>query len=49
MPIKYKDLGSPTVSCTIGETHIEKVLLDLGVSINIMPYLVYEQLGLEKL
>ena len=49
MPIKYKDPGSPTISCVIGETHIEKALLDLGASVNILPYSVYEQLGLEKL
>ena len=49
MPIKYKDPGSPTISCIIGETHIEKALLDLGASMNILPYSVYKQLGLEKL
>ena len=49
MTIKYKDTGSPTVSCIIGETHIEKTLLDLGASINILSYSIYEQLGLEKL
>ena len=49
MLIKFKDPRSPNISCTIGETHIEKALLDLGVSVNILSYLVYEQLGLEKL
>ena len=49
MPIKYKDSGSPTILCTIGETHIEKALLDLGASVNILSYSVYEQLGLKKL
>ena len=49
MPIKYKDPGSPIISCVIEETHIEKALLDLGASVNILPYSVYEQLGLKKL
>ena len=46
VPVKYKDLGSLTISCIIGETHIKKVLLDLEASVNILPYFVYEQLGL---
>ena len=49
MPIKYKDPGSPTISCIIGETHIEKALLDLGANVNIFSYSVYKQLRLEKL
>ena len=49
MPIKYKDPGSPTISYTIGETHIENALLDLGASVNILSYSIYEKLGLKKL
>ena len=33
----------------IGNSKIEKVLLDLGASVNLMPYLVYEQLDLSEL
>ena len=44
--IKYKDLGCPTISVNIGDTYIEKVLLDLGASVNLLPYSVYKQLGL---
>jgi len=32
IPVKYKDLGCPTISCTIGQTAINHALLDLGVS-----------------
>ena len=39
----------PTNSCVIGNSKIEKVLLDLGASVNLMPYLVYEQLDLSEL
>ena len=48
-PIKYKDLGCPTISVNIARTCVEKALLDLGASVNLLPYLVYKQLGLEEL
>ena len=44
--VKYKDLGSPTISVNIGGTCNEKALLDLGASVNLLPYSVYKQLGL---
>jgi hypothetical protein len=49
LPIKYKDLGCPTISCTIVVGRIEKALLDLGASVNLLPYSVYLQLGLGEL
>jgi len=49
LPIKYKDPGCPIISCTIGVSHIEKALLDLGASVNLLPYSVYLQLGLGEL
>ncbi|RVW73500.1 hypothetical protein VitviT2T_030357 [Vitis vinifera] len=45
-PVKYKDPGCPTISVNIGGTHVEKALLDLGASMNLLPYSVYKQLGL---
>ena len=48
-PVKYKDLGSPTISVNIGGTCIDKSLLDLGASVNLLPYSVYMQLGLGEL
>ncbi|RVW18180.1 hypothetical protein CK203_106893 [Vitis vinifera] len=48
-PIKYKDPGCPTISINIGGTHVEKALLDLGASVNLLPYFVYKQLGLGEL
>ena len=44
-PVKYKDLGCPTISVNIGGTCVEKALLDLGASVNLLPYSVYKQLG----
>lgn len=48
-PSKYKDPGCPTVTCVIGDHRIEGCLLDLGTSVNVLPYSVYEQLGLGEL
>ena len=47
--MKYKDPGSPTISVNIGGTCIDKALLDLGASVNLLPYSVYQQLGLGEL
>ena len=48
-PVKYKDPGSPTIPVNIGGNCINKALLDLGASVNLMPYSVYQQLGLGEL
>ena len=48
-PPKYKDPGCPTVTCIIGDHRIEGCLLDLGSSVNLLPYSVYEKLGLPEL
>ena len=43
-----KDLGSFTIPCLIGSLDINHALADLGVSINVMPYKMFKQLGLGK-
>ena len=48
-PVKYKDPGSPTIPVNIGGICIDKALLDLGASVNLMPYSVYLKLGLGEL
>ena len=48
-PVKYKDPGSPTIPVNIGGNCINKALLDLGASVNLMPHSVYLQLGLGEL
>ena len=47
--VKYKDPGCPTISVNIGGTCVEKALVDLGASVNLLPYSVYKQLGLGEL
>ncbi|RVW15638.1 Transposon Ty3-I Gag-Pol polyprotein [Vitis vinifera] len=42
-----QDPGSPTISVMIGEKVVEKALLDLGASVNLLSYSVYKQLGLD--
>ena len=48
-PVKFKDPGSPTISVNICGICIDKALLDLGASVNLLPYSVYKQLGLGEL
>ena len=49
IPVKYKDPGCPTISVNIGGTCVEKALLDLGASVNLLPFSMYQQLGLGEL
>ncbi|XP_059650297.1 uncharacterized protein LOC132296071 [Cornus florida] len=46
---KFKDPSAPTISCTIGNHKVERVLLDLDASVNLLPYSVYLQLRLGEL
>jgi hypothetical protein len=41
LPLKYKDLGCLTITCMIGISQIERALLDLGASVNLLPYSIY--------
>ena len=47
--MKYKDPGCPTILVNIGGTCVEKALLDMGASVNLLPYSMYKQLGLGEL
>ena len=47
--LKYKDPGCLTISCFNGEHKIEKALLDLGASVNLLPYSVFQSLNLGEL
>ncbi|XP_031096961.1 uncharacterized protein LOC116001211 [Ipomoea triloba] len=49
LPEKCKDPGMFTIPCMIGDTRLEKAMLDLGASINVMPYSVYASLKLGPL
>ncbi|CAN6583601.1 unnamed protein product [Malus baccata var. baccata] len=49
LPLKCKDLGSFTIPCVIGNTRFESAMLDLGASINVMPYSIYASMNLGEL
>ena len=49
LPPKFKDPVSFTIPCRIGDHDCEQSLLDLGAGVNLMPYTVYEMLGLGEL
>ena len=46
LPPKCKDPGSFTIPCVIGNTRLESAMLDLGASINVMPYSIYVSMNL---
>ena len=47
--MKYKESGCPIISCIIEDNKIDHVLLDLGASVNLLPFSVYQQLNLGEL
>ncbi|XP_068667732.1 uncharacterized protein [Aristolochia californica] len=49
LPAKCKDPGMLTIPCTLGNTKFEKAKIDLGASINGMPYSIYASLKLGPL
>ncbi|CAN6700866.1 unnamed protein product [Malus baccata var. baccata] len=49
LPPKCKDPGSFTIPCVIGNTRFEQFMLDLGASINVMPYSIYASMNLGEL
>ncbi|CAN6587627.1 unnamed protein product [Malus baccata var. baccata] len=49
LPPKCKDRGSFTIPCVIGNTRFESAMLDLGASINVMPYSIYASMNLGEL
>ncbi|CAN6573166.1 unnamed protein product [Malus baccata var. baccata] len=49
LPAKCKDSGSFTIPCVIGNTHFESAMLNLGASINVMPYSIYASMKLGEL
>ncbi|XP_042030157.1 uncharacterized protein LOC121777084 [Salvia splendens] len=49
LPTKYKDPGSFTLSCVLGNNVEVKALCDLGASINLMPLSFYRKLNIENI
>ncbi|KAL0462103.1 UNVERIFIED_CONTAM: hypothetical protein Slati_0097900 [Sesamum latifolium] len=49
LPPKLKDPGSFSIPCTIGNIDFDKVLCDLGASVNLMPYSIFEKLEMHEI
>ncbi|KAH7844708.1 hypothetical protein Vadar_030816 [Vaccinium darrowii] len=49
IPAKCKDPGCPTIPIAIAGQNFDKALLDLGASVNLLPYSAYLRLGLGDL
>ncbi|CAN6576785.1 unnamed protein product [Malus baccata var. baccata] len=49
LPPKCKDPGSFKIPCVIGNIRFEHAMLDLGASINVMPYSIYASMNLGAL
>ena len=46
LPLNYKDPESPIISIVVGNSKLGHALVDLGASVNLLPYSVYVELGL---
>ena len=49
LPPKCKDPGTFTIPCVIGNTKVERAMIDLGASINVTSYSLYMSLNLGPL
>ncbi|XP_042067277.1 uncharacterized protein LOC121810581 [Salvia splendens] len=49
LPSKKTDPGMFTLPISIGDIQVEHAMCDLGASINVLPYIIYEKLGAAKL
>ena len=45
LPLKHKDPVSVTIPCSIGAVSVGKTLIDLGASINLMPFSMCRRIG----
>ena len=46
MPKKQGDPGMFIIPCVIGDTKFDKAMLNLGASINVLPYSLYQPLSI---
>ncbi|CAN6458851.1 unnamed protein product [Victoria cruziana] len=49
IPHKLADPGAPIIPCVIGNIRVERALLDLGASVNVLPCYFYDAFQLEGL
>ncbi|KAL7586378.1 hypothetical protein Lser_V15G39225 [Lactuca serriola] len=49
MPPKCKDPGVFTVPCKLGNLYVPRAMLDLGASVNVLPYSLFKSIGVGTL
>ncbi|CAN6448320.1 unnamed protein product [Victoria cruziana] len=49
LPPKLEDSGAPIIPCVLGHIRVQRALLDLGASVNVLPGFFYDVFGLEGL
>ncbi|KAL7585160.1 uncharacterized protein LOC111878620 [Lactuca sativa] len=49
MPPKCKDPGVFTVPCKLGNFYVPRAMLDLGASVNVLPYSLFKSIGVGTL
>ncbi|XP_056695142.1 uncharacterized protein [Spinacia oleracea] len=49
LPTKLKDPGSFSIPCAIGELVIDKALCDLGASVSVMPFSIFQRFNVGEL
>ncbi|XP_021730511.1 uncharacterized protein LOC110697452 [Chenopodium quinoa] len=49
LPTKLKDPSSFSIPCLVNDVHLGNSLCDLGVSLSLMPFSVYQKLGVGNL
>ncbi|XP_056688344.1 uncharacterized protein [Spinacia oleracea] len=49
LPTKLKDPGSFSIPCAIGELFIDKALCDLGASVSVIPFSIFQRLNVGEL
>ncbi|CAN6476121.1 unnamed protein product [Victoria cruziana] len=49
LPPKLEDPSAPIIPCVLGHIQVERALLDLGASVNVLPGFFYDVFGLEGL
>ncbi|CAN6455713.1 unnamed protein product [Victoria cruziana] len=49
LPPKLEDPGAPNIPCMLGDIYVERALLDLGASVNVLPGCFYDACKLEGL
>ena len=48
-PLKLNDPSSFSIPCMVGQVRIDRVMCDVGISVSLTPYSIFQKLGLGEL